>query len=122
MSKEDTDKEEVEEKNKKVDIKSLVNIIPPASSLRKEKTEVKEKRVKIRKKTEVDAGTVIISSKLANEINAKDEIEISVKGRRNKFKIIVQDNVPATEIWSNSEDMLKLGLEDNSTVSVRSSK
>ncbi|BFH73402.1 hypothetical protein SJAV_13460 [Sulfurisphaera javensis] len=114
-------KEEKEEE-KKIDVKSLVNIIPPASSLKKSKAPPKEKRVKMRKRPDVDQGIILISNKLANELGITEEVEVSVKGRRAKFKVIIQDGLPETEIYGNEADMIKLGLEDNSTVSVRASK
>ncbi len=114
MSKQDEDKE------KKVDIKSLVNVIPPASALKSgEKNTVREKRVKIKKKPEVEKGTIIISIKLYNEMKIKDKAEISVKGKRMEFQVIPQDGLQEIEIWANPEDMIKLGLEDNSTVTLR---
>ena len=119
MSKEHSDKVEEKEEEKKVDVKSLVNIIPPASALKKTKQQVKEKRVKMKKRSDIDQGVILMSSKLASELNIKDEAEVSVKGRRNKFKVIIQDGLPDNEVWGNDADMLKLGLEDNSTVSVR---
>lgn len=113
-------KEEKEEK--KVDIKSLVSIIPPASSLKKSKSPPKEKRVKMKKRPDVDQGVLLISSKLAEELGIKDEAEVSVKGRRSKFKVIIQDGLSDLEIWANDADMMKLGLEDNSTVVIRAVK
>ncbi|MBB5253076.1 hypothetical protein [Sulfurisphaera ohwakuensis] len=110
------------EEEKKVDVKSLVNIIPPASSLKKSKAPPKEKRVKMKKRPDVDQGIILISSKLATELGISDEAEVSIKGKRAKFKVIIQDGLPDTEIYGNDADMIKLGLEDNSTVSVRASK
>jgi len=114
-------KEEKEEE-KKVDVKTLVNIIPPASALKKSKAPPKEKRLKMRKRPDVDQGIILVSSKLANELGIKDEAEVSVKGRRSTFKVIIQDGLPDTEIYGNEADMMKLGLEDNSTISLRAAK
>ncbi|ABP96352.1 MULTISPECIES: hypothetical protein [Metallosphaera] len=109
------------EEEKKPDIKSLVNIIPPASALRgREKETIKEKRVKVRKRPEVKSGTVLVSSKLVKDMGIKGEVEISVKGKRARFKALTQDSLPEIEIWASPEDMLKLGIEDNSTVTMRS--
>ncbi|MFP3065031.1 MAG: hypothetical protein RXR59_05785 [Sulfolobus sp.] len=115
------EEEEVKEE-KKVDIKTLVSIVPPASALKKERPQIKEKRVKMRKRGDIDSGFILISAKLANELGIKEEAEVSVKGKRAKFKVIIQDGIPETEIWANDADMLKLGFEDNSTVSVRALK
>ncbi|QKQ99780.1 hypothetical protein GWK48_04705 [Metallosphaera tengchongensis] len=109
------------EEEKKTDIKSLVNIIPPASALKgREKTVLREKRVKVRKRPEVKSGTLLISSKLRETMNVKGDVELSVKGKRLRLKAIMQDSLPEIEVWASPEDMLKLGIEDNSTVSLRS--
>ncbi|MCY0883233.1 MAG: hypothetical protein OWQ50_05420, partial [Acidianus infernus] len=79
---------------KKVDIKSLVSVIPPASALKnREREPPKEKRVKVRKKPEVNEGTIIISNKLVSQMNIKNEVEISVKGKRLRLKVISQDGL-----------------------------
>ncbi|MEM3268295.1 MAG: hypothetical protein QXG87_02065, partial [Metallosphaera sp.] len=83
------------EEEKKTDIKSLVNIIPPASALKgREKGVLKEKRVKIRKRPEVKGGSLLISSKLTKEMEIKGEVEISVKGKRIRLKAISQETIP----------------------------
>ncbi|BDC19170.1 hypothetical protein [Acidianus sp. HS-5] len=112
--------EDNSQNEKKVDIKSLVNIIPPASALKnREKEPPKEKRVKAKKKPEVDEGTIIISNKLVSQMKIKNEVEISVKGKRLRLKVISQDGLQDIEVWLNPSDTLKLGLEDNSTVTLR---
>ncbi|MDT7860746.1 MAG: hypothetical protein RRA45_00780 [Saccharolobus sp.] len=111
-----------EKEEKKIDIKTLVSIIPPASTLKGSKAPPKEKRVKIRKRTDVDKGYAIISSKLAKELSISDMLEVSVKGKRLKLKAILQEGVPELEIWANPEDMVTLGIEDNSTITVRAAK
>ena len=112
--------EDNSQNEKKVDIKSLVSIIPPASALKnREREPPKEKRVKVRKKPEVDEGTIIVSNKLVSQMKIKDEVEISVKGKRLRLKVIAQDGLQDIEVWANPADMLKLGLEDNSTVTLR---
>lgn len=117
MSKESTEEGENE---KKVNIKNLVNIIPPATELKnKEKNPPKEKRVKVKKKPEVDEGTIIVSNKLKNSMKIGDEVEISVKGKKLRLKVISQDGLDEIETWVNPADMLKLGLADNSTVTLR---
>ncbi|WP_338600870.1 hypothetical protein V6M85_12835 [Sulfolobus tengchongensis] len=117
-NKEDEEKGE----EKKVDIKTLVSIIPPASALKGSKAPPKEKRIKIRKRSDVDKGFAIISSKLAKDLGISDELEVSVKGKRIKLKVILQEGVPELEIWANPQDLITLGIEDNSTVTVRASK
>ncbi|WP_126451248.1 hypothetical protein [Sulfodiicoccus acidiphilus] len=106
-----------------MNVRDLVNVIPPASALKGDKKlEVKEKRVKLRRRPDVQQGFVLISSKLASELKIVDTVEISVKGSRSKFRAIVQEAIPDYEIYANESDMVSKGLQDNSTVTVRASK
>ncbi|AGJ62997.1 hypothetical protein [Saccharolobus islandicus] len=118
MSNNENEKEE----EKKVDIKTLVSVIPPASALKGSKAPPKEKRVKIRKRNDVDKGFAIISSKLAKDLGITNDVEISVKGKRIKLKAILQEEILELEVWANPQDLVTLGIEDNSTVTVRASK
>ncbi|MEM0122036.1 MAG: hypothetical protein QXG79_01395 [Saccharolobus sp.] len=111
-----------ENENKKVDIKKLVSVIPPASALKGSKSPPKEKRVKIRKRNDVEKGFALISTKLAKELGITDNLELSVKGKRLKLKAIIQEGVPDLEIWASPEDLVTLGIEDNSAITVRASK
>ena len=110
---------EEKEEEKKENIKNVLSLIPPASALKGEKKELKEKRVKLRKKPEVDKGVIIVPEKTAKELGIKDEVEVSVKGRRHVFKAITLDKIPEYEVWGNPEDLAVMGLEDNSTVTIR---
>lgn len=103
----------------KQEIRSLISIIPPASELKGKKKPPKEKRIKIRKRGEVDKGFAVISETLAKDIDIKEDIEISVKGKRVQLKALVQKSVPDLEVWVNAEDLKILGIEDNSIVTVR---
>ncbi|MEM3516119.1 MAG: hypothetical protein QW281_05750, partial [Saccharolobus sp.] len=60
--------------------------------------------------------------KLAKELGITDNLELSVKGKRLKLKAIIQEGVPDLEVWANSEDLVALGIEDNSAITVRASK
>jgi ASC-1-like (ASCH) protein len=112
-----------ESEENKVNVRDLVNVIPPASALKGEKkVEVREKRVKLKKRGDVQKGFVIISTKLAAELKIGEEVEISVKGSRSRFKAILQDALPPYEIYANESDMMAKGLQDNSTVTLRSAK
>jgi anaerobic selenocysteine-containing dehydrogenase len=71
---------------------------------------------------EVDKGNILISRKLAEELGIKEEAEISVKGKRIRVKVIIQEAIPYIEVWANASDMHELGIEDNSTVTLRAIK
>jgi len=52
----------------------------------------------------------------------KEEAEISVKGKRIRVRVIIQEAIPYLEVWANSADLSVLGIEDNSTVTIRAIK
>jgi|ECHhosMinimDraft_1075155.scaffolds.fasta_scaffold00001_55 predicted molibdopterin-dependent oxidoreductase YjgC len=109
-----------ESNEEKVDVKKLVSVLPAAGSLTREKQKkIKEKRVKMKKKEAIEKGTLMLSSQLAHELEIKNLAEISVKGKRIRLKALISDNVPQGEVWGNANDMKELGIEDNSTVSLR---
>lgn len=108
------------QEGEKRDIKDLLAVIPPASARKQEKRTVQEKRVKLRKMASIEPGYVAISAALVKELSIKDRAEISVKGRRVKLQVIVQEGIPPGEIWASSNDPSLNLFSDNSVVTVRS--
>ena len=108
---------------KKLDIKILTAIIPPAKQLKKESKKVLERRIRVRRRDEVKPEYAIINSKLANELEIKDYLEIVVAGKKRlKFKVHIKDEVPEKEVWCNSDVLRENGIADNSIATVRASK
>jgi len=113
--------EKTAEEGKKRDIKALVAIIPPATQLRRrESSKVKEKRIRVRLKSDVKEGELHISPSLAQELDIKDSAELSVPGKKKmRFKVILNEGVPLGEVWVNEEVMKERGVADNTLATVR---
>ena len=108
-----------EKQEKKLDIKALVAIIPPASVKKKEK-QIREKRIRLRYNESVKPGHAIICEALAKLLNIKDYIEITVAGRKRfKLKVTIDQKVPENEVWCNPEELREKGIADNSIATVR---
>ena len=108
-----------EKQEKKLDIKALVAIIPPASVRKKEK-QIREKRIRLRYNESVKPGHAIICEALAKLLNIKDYIEITVAGRKRfKLKVTIDQKVPENEVWCNPEELREKGIADNSIATVR---
>ncbi|MCG2871935.1 MAG: hypothetical protein L7H12_02760 [Sulfolobales archaeon] len=111
-----------EEKRKQEELKKALSVIPPPSALRGERKQILEKRVKLRKRPDVNQGVVIVPEKTAKELGIKDKAEISVKGKRHVFEVVILDKMPEHEVWANPANMEVMGLEDNSAVTLRAAK
>ncbi|OYT57691.1 MAG: hypothetical protein B6U76_00205 [Desulfurococcales archaeon ex4484_217_2] len=108
-----------EEKREKIDIKALVSIIPPASSLAKEKPR-KERRIRVRTSENVKQGFAKINPKLAKTLSIKDKLEIVVaKKKKLRLTVIIDENISENEVWCNAEQLREEGIADNSIATVR---
>jgi len=113
--------ERKEVKRKKIDIKALVAVIPPASEvLARKAPKAIERRIRVRRKPDVDPDYAKINPSLAKSLGAQDLVEIVVAGRfRKTFNIILDENVPANEAWCNEELLKEHGVADNSIATIR---
>ena len=104
---------------KKLDIKALVAVIPPASSLGKEKAK-RERRIRVRALPDVKEGFAKTNPSLAKELNITNALEIVVARKKKlKLSVIMDENVPINEVWCNLEQLKKEGIADNSIATVR---
>jgi len=69
---------DVKEGSSKRDIKSLVSIIPPPQSLMSKQAKVKERRVRLKYNSSVNADEVYLPKALAEELGIKDIVYIAV--------------------------------------------
>ncbi len=107
---------------KKLDIKALVAVIPPASSLGKEKVR-REKRIRVRALSEIKEGFAKINPELAKELGITSSLEVVVARKRKlKLTAIMDENVPVNEVWCNLEQLKEEGIADNSIATVRAAK
>ncbi|GEM_PF-357955 len=91
---------------------------------KEEKKERKERRIRVRRRKDVDEGKAKINPDLAAELEIKDKVEIVVVGggsreRRYVFTVVLDPNVPKNEVWCNEEEMKRLGVADNTMATVR---
>lgn len=114
--------EEIElEEGAKVDIKKLVSIVPPPSSLfSRQRSGIREKRLRLKYDPNVREGEIKISSVLAREMGVKEYIEITVAGRKRfRLKAIIVDELDANYVSVNPDQMKHLGISDNSICTIR---
>ncbi len=108
---------------RKVDVRTALSLIPPASQLFGEEKRIRERRVRLRFHNELKKDVAKISPELAKEIDAKDYIEVVVAHRRRlRYKIEVDEQVPPNEVWVNGEELPELGIADNSIATVRAAR
>ncbi len=111
-------KEEVP--HRKVDIRSALALIPPASQLFGQRKRVRERRVRLKFHSEVKEGIAKINPELAKELEVKEYIEVVVAGRRRfRYRVELDDNVPVNEVWVNGKGLPEQGVADNSIATVR---
>ncbi|MEM0259833.1 MAG: hypothetical protein QXJ51_00485 [Sulfolobales archaeon] len=110
--------EKSEEDLPKLSVKELLRVIPPPNMLREEK-KVSERRIRVLHSDHVEEGSMIINPKLSQELGIKDYLEISVKGRRIRFKAVVSDECPEENLIGNRNELTRYGIANNSLVVVR---
>ena len=111
---------------KKIDVRAALQFIPPASQLVSEKRRViVERRVRLRFHNELRESIAKLNPDLARELGVEegDYIE-AVVARRHRFvyKVELDENVPATEVWVNGEKLPEYGVSDNSIATVRKAR
>ncbi len=106
----------------KIDIKKLVSIVPPPSTLfSRQKSGAREKRLRLKYDSSVREGEAKVSSVLAREIGIKEYIEITVAGRKKfKLKTVIVNGLDANYVNVNPDQMKHLGISDNSICTIRS--
>ena len=119
MSAHEEEKSETHRRERKIDIKALVAIIPPASARKTEKR-LREKRIRLRYNDSVKPGHAIINEDLAKTLDITEYIEVTVAGRKRfKLKVTFNPDVPVNEVWCNPEELRERGIADNSIATVR---
>jgi len=107
---------------KKIDIKKLVSIVPPASELRKREKILKEKRIRIRFDESLPEGAAKVPKDLARMLGIKegDKIEIVVAGRKKfVFTATLIDEEGTNLVYVYPEDLKEKGVSDNSIATLR---
>jgi len=106
------------EEKKKVDIKALVALVPPASALKQRSSKTMEKRVRVRWGN-IAPEKAKLSTSLANELGIGEELEIAISGKKFIFKAIKDDSIPPNEVHINEEVARMHGISDNTIATIR---
>ena len=111
---------------KKIDVRTALQFIPPASQLASEKRKaIVERRVRLRFHNELKESIAKLNPDLAKELGVEegDYMEVVV-AHRHKFvyKVELDENVPVTEVWVNGEKLPEYGVSDNSIATVRKAR
>jgi len=112
--------EEVEVPKRKVDIRSALALIPPASQLMGRERRVRERRIRLRFHNELKEGIAKVNPQLLRELGEGEYIEVVVAGRHKfRYKVEINEQVPVNEVWVNGEKLPEYGVADNSIATVR---
>ncbi|KSW12678.1 hypothetical protein CF15_02970 [Pyrodictium occultum] len=123
MSEEEARREEEQQEElpkKKIDVKTAISMIPPASQVLGREKRQRERRVRLRFHNELKEGIAKVNPELLKEIGEGEYIEVVV-ARRHRFRYRVEkdDSVPPNEIWVNGTNLPEYGVSDNTIVTVR---
>ncbi|ABN70228.1 conserved hypothetical protein [Staphylothermus marinus F1] len=114
--------EEKSEPAKKVDVKKLVSIIPPASELRRKQKILREKRIRIKYDDSLPENTAKVPKDLAEALGIKegDTIEIVIAGKKKfLFKAIIIEEAGTNLVYCYPEELREKGVADNSIATLR---
>lgn len=107
---------------RRVDIKKLVSIVPPASELKRKQKLLKEKRVRIKYDESLPEGASKIPKDLARAlgINDGDKIEIVVAGKKKFiFTASIIDEEGTNTVYCYPEELRENGVADKSIATLR---
>jgi len=107
---------------KKIDIKKLVSIVPPASELKRKQKFLKEKRIRIRYDESLPEGASKVPKDLARAlgINEGDKIEIVIAGKKKFiFTATIIDEEGTNVVYCYPEELRENGVADKSIATLR---
>ncbi len=79
-----------------------------------------EKRLRIRRRDDVDPGLAKINPETAKMLQITNSLEVVIAGKKRfTFKAIGVGDVPANEVWCNTEELRAKGIADNTIATVR---
>lgn len=114
-------KEEEVYPQRKMDVKALVAVVPPATSLFSRQKVLQEKRIRVRY-GEVEENQIKINPQLASQLGITDTAVLVVAGKK-KFamSVIIDESVPMDIVIVNPQLMKDNGVADNSIATIRKS-
>ncbi len=118
MSEEKKEVEKESGERKKVDIKALAALVPPASALKQRTSKARERRIRVRW-SDLPPEKAKINPELAEELGIGDKLEIAVSGKKFVFTAVKDSKIPRNEVHVNEELMRAHGISDNTIAAVR---
>jgi hypothetical protein len=82
-----------------------------------------ERRLRLRRKTDVAPTAARMNSKVVQELQIKDKIDVVVAGKKKlELSVIPVDDVPPNEVHCNESTLARSGIADNSIATIRASQ
>jgi hypothetical protein len=114
-------KEEEVYPQRKMDVKALAAVVPPATSLFSRQKVLQEKRIRVRY-GEVEENQIKINPQLASQLGIIDTAVLVVAGKKRfTMNVIIDEDVPMDIVIANPQLMKDNGVADNSIATIRKS-
>lgn len=82
-----------------------------------------ERRLRLRKKADVAPNAARMNTKVIQELQIKDRIEIVIAGKKKlELNVIPVDDVPPNEVHCNEATLTRSGIADNSIATIRAAR
>lgn len=82
-----------------------------------------ERRLRLRKKADVAPNAARMNTKVIQELQIKERIEIVIAGKKKlELNVIPVDDVPPNEVHCNEATLTRSGIADNSIATIRAAR
>ncbi len=82
-----------------------------------------ERRLRLRRKIDIAPNVARINSKVMQELQIKDKIEVVIAGKRKlTLNVIPVDDIPVNEVHCSETTLQRSGIADNSIATIRAYK
>ncbi|MFP3302472.1 MAG: hypothetical protein RXO25_01395 [Caldivirga sp.] len=102
----------------------IPSFLRPDTYIKEERKEVRERRLRVRRRDDVEEGKAMLNPQIASELGIAGKVELVLVGggsreRRYVMDVVLNDKVPRGEVWCNANELRRLGVADNSIATVR---
>ena len=102
----------------------IPSFLRPDTYIKEERKEVRERRLRVRRRDDVEEGKAMLNPQIASELGIAGKVELVLVGggsreRRYVMDVVLNDKVPRGEVWCNAGELRRLGIADNSIATVR---
>jgi hypothetical protein len=102
----------------------IPSFLRPDTYVKEERKEVRERRLRVRRRDDVEEGKAMLNPQIASELGIAGKVELVLVGggsreRRYVMDVVLNDKVPRGEVWCNADELRRLGIADNSIATVR---